>query len=175
MCVFFFLSLPQTPSLSLRGVEKLTRSSLKGFLNRPLFAYKNGRFASSFLLLGIEFLLASKKANSPFKRPSPKPHLNRTVSVFALPTLSDSLYVLVFFCSSSLSLSQSLRFSDSLSDSRTISLSLSLSLSLRLSDSLTLTLLDSRLSRSNPHHHQIRATLPTKSNVYNRLSVYWPR
>ena len=38
------------------GVEKkLTRSSLKGFLNRAPF-YKNGRFASSFLLLGIGFL-----------------------------------------------------------------------------------------------------------------------
>ena len=29
-------------------MEKLTRSSLKVFLNRALFAYKNGRFASSF-------------------------------------------------------------------------------------------------------------------------------
>ena len=37
------------------GVEKLTRSSLKGFLHRALFAYKNGRFASSFLLLGVGF------------------------------------------------------------------------------------------------------------------------
>ena len=35
------------------GVEKLTRSSLKGFLNRALSAYKKGRFASSFLLFGI--------------------------------------------------------------------------------------------------------------------------
>ena len=32
----------------------------KGFLNRALFAYKNGRFASSFLLLGIGLLHASK-------------------------------------------------------------------------------------------------------------------
>ena len=38
------------------GVEKLTRSSLKGLLNRALFAYKNGRFASSFLLLGVGLL-----------------------------------------------------------------------------------------------------------------------
>ena len=35
------------------GVEKLTRSILKGFLNRALFAEEKGRFASSFLLLGI--------------------------------------------------------------------------------------------------------------------------
>ena len=40
----------------LAGVEKLTRSSLKGFFNRALFAYKNGRFASSFLLLGVGLL-----------------------------------------------------------------------------------------------------------------------
>ena len=38
------------------GVEKLTRSSLKGVSNRALFAYKNGRFASSCLLLGIAVL-----------------------------------------------------------------------------------------------------------------------
>ena len=68
------------------GVEKLTRSSLKGFFNRALFAYKNERFASSFLLLGVGLLQASKKANLSFKSPSPKPHLNRTGSVFALPT-----------------------------------------------------------------------------------------
>ena len=57
----------------------------KVFLNRALLAYKNGRFASSFLLLGIGLLQASKKANLSFKSPSPKPHLNRTGSVFALP------------------------------------------------------------------------------------------
>ena len=67
------------------GLEKLIRSSLKGVSNTALFAYKDGRFASSFLLLGIGFLEASKKANSSFKSPSPKPHLNRTGSVFALP------------------------------------------------------------------------------------------
>ena len=37
------------------GVEKLTWSGLKGVSNRALSAYKNGRFASSFLLLGIGF------------------------------------------------------------------------------------------------------------------------
>ena len=35
--------------------KKLTRSALKGVLNRVLFAYKSGRFAGSFLLLGIGF------------------------------------------------------------------------------------------------------------------------
>ena len=38
------------------GEEKLTRSSLKGFFSRALFAYKNGHFASSLLLLGIGLL-----------------------------------------------------------------------------------------------------------------------
>ena len=38
------------------GVEKLTRSSLKGFFNRALFAYIKWRFASSFLVLGIGLL-----------------------------------------------------------------------------------------------------------------------
>ena len=46
--------------LSLRRVNvmsgKMTRSSLKGVLNRALLAYKNGRFASSFPLLGLGFL-----------------------------------------------------------------------------------------------------------------------
>ena len=63
----------------------MTRSSLKGLSNRAIFACKNWPFASRFLLLGIGFLEASKKANLSFKRPSPKPHLNRTGSVFALP------------------------------------------------------------------------------------------
>ena len=35
------------------GVEKLTRSNLKGVLNRALFACKSGRFASSFSLLRV--------------------------------------------------------------------------------------------------------------------------
>ena len=39
---------------------------------------------ASFVLLGIWLLQASKKANVSFKSPSPKPHLNRTRSVFAL-------------------------------------------------------------------------------------------
>ena len=45
----------QCSEMLISGVEKLTRSSLKEFLNRALFAYKNGRFASSFLL-GIVLL-----------------------------------------------------------------------------------------------------------------------
>ena len=50
------------------GVEKLTWSSLRGVSNRNLFAYKNGRFASRFLLLGIGFLEASKNlSETPFK------------------------------------------------------------------------------------------------------------
>ena len=65
----------------------MTRSSLKGVSNRALLAYKNGRFASSFLLLGIGFLEALKKANVSFESPSPKPHLNRTGSVFSLPII----------------------------------------------------------------------------------------
>ena len=52
------------------GVEKLTRSSLKGDKNRALFPYKNGR------LSGIGLLEASKKANLAFKSPSAKPLLN---------------------------------------------------------------------------------------------------
>ena len=73
------------------GVEKLTRSSLKGLSNRALLAYKNGRFASRFLLLGIGFLEASKKANLSFKSSSPKPPLNWTGSVLALPKNSPGI------------------------------------------------------------------------------------
>ena len=54
--------------------------------NRALFAYKNGRFASRFLLLGIGFSEALKKANLSFKSPSPEPHLIQTGPVFARPT-----------------------------------------------------------------------------------------
>ena len=61
----------------------------RGFLNRALLAFKNGHFASSFLLLGIGFLEASKNANLSFKRPSTKPHLHRTGSAFALPSNWD--------------------------------------------------------------------------------------
>ena len=59
----------------------------KGVFKRAVCAYKKEGFASSFLLLGIGFLEALKKAKLSFKRPSPKPHLNRTGSVFALPNL----------------------------------------------------------------------------------------
>ena len=39
------------------GVEKTDPVQFTGFFfNRALFAYKNGRFASSFLLLGMGFL-----------------------------------------------------------------------------------------------------------------------
>ena len=55
------------------GVEKLTRSSLKGLSNWAPFAYKNGRFASRSLLLGIGFLEASKKANCLSKVPLQNP------------------------------------------------------------------------------------------------------
>ena len=44
------------------AVEKLTRSSLQGVANKAVFAYKNGRFVSRSLLLGVGFLEASKKA-----------------------------------------------------------------------------------------------------------------
>ena len=65
------------------------------------FAYKKERFASSFLLLGIGFLEASKKATLSFKSPSPKPHLNRTRSVFALPNyrVTGKCYTTVIFFS----------------------------------------------------------------------------
>ena len=71
----------------LSGVENPTRSSLKGVSSRALFAYKNGRFANSFLLLGIDFETL-KKANMSFKSPPLKPHLNRTGSVVTLPILA---------------------------------------------------------------------------------------
>ena len=83
-----FIAVNNACELHVSGVEKLTRSSLKGLSDRrPLFAYKNGCFASRFLLLGIGCLEASKKANSSFKSTSPKPHLNRTGPVFALPNV----------------------------------------------------------------------------------------
>ena len=46
---------PET-ALWRKGVVKLTRSSLNGLLITAPFAYKNGRSASSFLLLGIGLL-----------------------------------------------------------------------------------------------------------------------
>ena len=73
-------------------MKKLTQASLKGVSNRALFACKNGRFASNFLLLGVGFLEASKQANSSFKSLAPKPHLNRTGSVFALPYLKRQIF-----------------------------------------------------------------------------------
>ena len=56
----------------------LRSGSSKGVSNRAIFAYKNGRFASRFLLLDIGFLEASKKAKFVFQKslsetPS-KPH-----------------------------------------------------------------------------------------------------
>ena len=58
-----------TYAKELSGVEKLTRSSLKGFLNRPLFAYKNGRFASrTFISLEKGKLVFQKfLSETPFK------------------------------------------------------------------------------------------------------------
>ena len=68
----------RSPNRKSLGVEKLTGCSLKGFffVNRALFAYRNGRFASSLLLLGIGVSQASKKAIFSFKSPSPKPHFH---------------------------------------------------------------------------------------------------
>ena len=60
--------------------------------NRALFALKNGRFACSFLLLGIGLLQASKKANLSFKSPSPKPLLNQTESVLTLPIVASEIF-----------------------------------------------------------------------------------
>ena len=71
------------------GVEKLTRSSLKGVLNRAHFAHKNGRFAGSFLPLRYRTFISQKKGKLVFKSPSPKPHLNRTGSVFALSAIQS--------------------------------------------------------------------------------------
>ena len=49
-------------------MEELTRSSLKGFLNRTLFAYKNGRFASSFSLLRYRTFLSLEKGKFVFQK-----------------------------------------------------------------------------------------------------------
>ena len=49
-------------------MEKLTRSSSKGFLKRTLFAYKNGRFAGSFLLLGIGLFISLEKGRFVFQK-----------------------------------------------------------------------------------------------------------
>ena len=75
--VFSFLIFPAITvfSANCSGVEKLTWSSLEFvfFFNRALFAYKNGRFASSFLLLGIGFYKPQKRqiclSNVPLRNP----------------------------------------------------------------------------------------------------------
>ena len=81
MFIGFFLS----PKKDSSGVEKLTRSSLKGFLNRALFAYKRWAFCKQFSPLRYRTSISLEKGKLSFKDPSPKPHLNRTGSVFALP------------------------------------------------------------------------------------------
>ena len=83
---------PKNTQKALRGQflarrGKLTRPFCRAFQTRPFF-YRNGRFASRLLLLGIRFLEASKKAHLSFKSPSLKSHLNRTGSVFALPNIA---------------------------------------------------------------------------------------
>ena len=80
------------PSKNFRS-GKTDPVQFKGRFQQGLFTYKNGRFASSILLLGIGFLEASQKANLSFESPSPKPHLNWTGQVlhshqFAIPEAS---------------------------------------------------------------------------------------
>ena len=70
------------------GVEKLTRSILKGLSNRALFAHKNGHFASRYLLLGIGYLKASKKANCLSKVPLRNPIKPDRVSFFCTPKIN---------------------------------------------------------------------------------------
>ena len=67
----------------------------KGRFKHNPFCLQNGRFATSFLLSRIGFLEASKKANLCFKRSFPKPHLNWTGSVFALPKCDVTAKVLL--------------------------------------------------------------------------------
>ena len=62
--------------------------SLKGRFKRPLLLIKMG-VLQAVLSLGLGFLEASQKANLSLKNPSPKPHLNWTGSVFALPFFWD--------------------------------------------------------------------------------------
>ena len=70
------------------GVEKLTRSSLKGLSNRALFAYKSGRFTRRFLLLGIGRIFRSlEKGKFVIQKSLSQTYLNRTGSVFALPKM----------------------------------------------------------------------------------------
>ena len=49
-------------------MEKLTPFSLKGFLNRALFANKNGCFASSFVLSGARILISLEKGKVVFQK-----------------------------------------------------------------------------------------------------------
>ena len=49
-------------------MEKLTRSSLKGLLNRARFACKNGHFTSSFLLLGIGYIYKTFESRFVFEK-----------------------------------------------------------------------------------------------------------
>ena len=50
------------------GVEKLTRSSLKGVLNRALFAYKNGRFWKQFSPLRYRMFRSFEKGKFVFQK-----------------------------------------------------------------------------------------------------------
>ena len=59
------------------------------YLNRALFAYKNGRFASSFLLLGIGLCKPQKMQICLSKVPPPNPFKLDRVS-FCTPNQSDS-------------------------------------------------------------------------------------
>ena len=68
------------------GVEKLTWSSLRCF-KQTLSPYKNARL-QAFFSVRYRVFRSLEKANSSFKTPSPKPHLNRTRSVSALPSVS---------------------------------------------------------------------------------------
>ena len=72
--------------LKLSGVEKLTRSSSKGFLNRALFAYKNGHFASSFPPLRYRTFISLEKAILSFKVPLRNPFKPDRVS-FCTPKI----------------------------------------------------------------------------------------
>ena len=64
------------------GVEELTRYRLKRVSNRALLLFK---ISKQFSALRCRSFISLEKANLPFKSPSPKPRLNRTGSVFALP------------------------------------------------------------------------------------------
>ena len=65
-------------SLSFLRSGKTDPVQFKGRFNRAPFACKNGRFASSFLPLGVGRRRSLEKGKFVFQMPSPKPHLNRT-------------------------------------------------------------------------------------------------